>query len=525
MTEATDSPHTVAFMDFGTNSVRLLIVRLESNHSLTVLQKLKETVRLGEGEFRDGQLQPNAMSRATDAAIRFAQAARSAGADEIVAVGTAAVREANNAKAFLQRLKHATGIEVRVISGQEEARLIYLGVASGVDIGDRQALFIDIGGGSTETAVGNQNEYFYLHSHKLGAIRLSSLFLSGSEGPVSDSTYGELRAYIQRSAAPTLRELADYTLDLGFGSSGTIESLAEVASRMKGTSSDAGYLTLGDLRAAIRHLRSLGLEARRQVPGLTPGRADIVIGGAAILDVFMDELGLQALRVSDRGLRDGLLVDYLQRHKQTDLFSELAPRERSVLQLGRSCRFNEQHARKVAELALALFDSAAECRLHKMGAWEREILEYAALLHHIGSFLTYSGYQKHSYYLISNADLLGFDQLETTLMALSVLHHRGSLPRKGSPELKALETGLQDTMRALSTFIRIAENLDRGQAGAVAGARLVPAGNGKVDLEIDAIHDPYVELAGVENHREVFEKVFKVSLKVRTLTRSEARPA
>jgi exopolyphosphatase/guanosine-5'-triphosphate,3'-diphosphate pyrophosphatase len=452
--------------------------------------------------------------------MRFAQTARSAGADEIVAVGTAAAREAENADVLLHRLKDEAGIELRVVSGQEEARLIYLGVASGMEIGDRQAFFIDIGGGSTETIVGNQNEHTYLHSHKLGAIRLSNLFLADSVGPVSSQEYETVRAYIRRSAASTLRELSAFPVDLAVGSSGTIESLAVVASRMKDSASDTTLLTYKDLQAAIRQLCSLSLEERRLVPGLTPMRADIVIGGAAILDVFMEELELPALRVSDRGLRDGLLVDYLQRHRQTDLFSELAPRERSVLQLGRTCRFNEAHALRTAELALSLFDSAAACGLHQMGAWEREMLEYAALLHHIGAFLTYSGYQRHSYYLISNADLLGFNQSEITLIALSVLHHRGSLPRKGSPELSALEPAEQEAMRYLSTFIRIAENLDRSQARNVTAARLAPAGPGRVALEVEAAHDPVVELSGVENQRETFEKVFSVSLAVEVLARS-----
>ena len=520
MIEATDFPHTVAFMDFGTNSVRLLIVRVEANQSLTVLQKLKETVRLGEGEFRDGRLQPEAIDRATDVAVRFAKAARSSGADEIVAVGTAAAREAENAEVLLHRLKDEAGIDLRVVSGQEEARLIYLGVASGMEIGDHMTFFIDIGGGSTETIVGNQNEHFYLHSHKLGAIRLSNLFLTDMDGPVSSQDYEAVRAYIRRSAASTLRELSGFPIELAVGSSGTIESLADVAARLKDGSSEPGRMTYRDLQTTIRMLCSLSLEERRLVPGLTPARADIVIGGAAILDVFMEELGLTEIRASDRGLRDGLLVDYLQRHRQTDLFSELAPRERSVLQLGRTCRFNEAHARATAELALSLFDSARQCGLHSMGAWEREMLEYAALLHHIGSFLTYSGYQKHSHYLVGNADLLGFTQPEITMMALSVLYHRGSLPRRGSPELAALEGHEQDTLRYVSTLIRLAENLDRSQAHNVLSARFVPGSAGRVVLEVDAAHDPQVELSGIENQRDTFERVFSTSLAVQILAKS-----
>ena len=172
---------------------------------------------------------------------------------------------------LLHRLKAEAGIDLRVVSGQEEARLIYLGVASGMEIGDHLTFFIDIGGGSTETIVGNQNDHFYLHSHKLGAIRLSNLFLGDSRSSLSSREYETVRAYIRRSAASTLRELADFPIDQAVGSSGTIESLADVASRMKDSSSEPGRLTYRDLQAAIRMLCSLSLEERRLVPGSDAG--------------------------------------------------------------------------------------------------------------------------------------------------------------------------------------------------------------------------------------------------------------
>lgn len=506
--------HTVAFLDFGTNSVRLLVVRVDPNNSYTIVQKLKETIRLGEGEFGDGRLQPGAIDRAVETATRFAQTARAAGAGELVAVGTAAAREAANSDELVKRLRDEAGVSLRIVSGQEEARLIYLGVSSGMQLGNQQAFFMDIGGGSTETIVGTQQEHLYLHSLKLGAIRLSNLFLAGDNGPVAPETYEQLCTYIRRSASTTLKEIAQFRLDLAIGSSGTIESLAEVAARMKDAGSRSWRFTYPDLQSAIRMLCERSLDERRALPGLNPNRADIVIGGAAIVDVFMEELGLTEMRVSDRGLRDGLLIDYLTRHQTFDLFSGVALRERSVLQLGRVCRFNEEHARTTAELALQLFDSARECGLHSLGEWERELLEYAALLHHIGSFLTYSGYQRHSYYLVRNADLLGFDQLEIALIARAVLYHRGTLPRKGAPELNDLPNGTQETMRLLSTFIRMAENLDRTQSRNVTAARLRPGRRRGVILELEAAKDPTVELSGIENQRAAIEKVLRASMRV-----------
>jgi exopolyphosphatase/guanosine-5'-triphosphate,3'-diphosphate pyrophosphatase len=262
-------------------------------------------------------------------------------------------------------------------------------------------------------------------------------------------------------------------------------------------------------------LCSLPLEDRRSVPGINPMRADIIIGGAAILDVLMEELGIQELRISDRGLRDGLLRDYLARHGHSDVVSGLPLRMLSVLQLGRSCRFNEQHARQTASLSLQLFESAREAGLHALDEEDRELLEYAALLHHIGSFLTYTSYQKHSQYLVRNADLLGFDEYEVTLMAHVVGNHRGSLQRKRDPELAALPAQSQRTVVVLSTLLRLAEHLDRGQSSNVSSARLVAGSSGRVVLEMSASRDCQVEVSGLETQREVFARVFGRRLELR----------
>jgi exopolyphosphatase/guanosine-5'-triphosphate,3'-diphosphate pyrophosphatase len=519
--ETTIRPHTIAFMDFGTNSVRLLVVRIEPNQACTVLHQLKETVRLGDGEFARHLLQPQAVERTVAAARRFADVARAAGAEEIIAVGTAATREAENRQSFLRRLVAEAGIDLRIVSGKEEARLVYLGVASGIDLGERTAFFIDIGGGSTETAIGTRDDALYLNSLKLGAIRLTNQFLRGVEGPVSAELYERIRTHVRNEASRTLSDLRNHQLDVAIGSSGTIENLADICVRAfkDRPRQPDDVLTYSDLRRGIRMLCSLPVEDRRSVPGINPMRADIIIGGAAILDVLMEELGIQELRISDRGLREGLLRDYLARHGHSDVVSGLPLRSLSVLQLGRACRFNEQHARQTVSLALQLFDSAREAQLHSLGAWERELLEYAAVLHHIGSFLTYTSYQKHSHYLIRNADLLGFDELEVTMMSLIVLNHRGALQRRRDPELTVLAGGGQRAVLMLSTLLRLAENLDRGQTGNVGSARLAASGSGRVMLELSATRDCQVEVSGLENQRDVFYRVFgrRLELKCATL--------
>jgi exopolyphosphatase/guanosine-5'-triphosphate,3'-diphosphate pyrophosphatase len=501
----------VAFIDIGTNSVRLLVVRIHPNHSYTVLTQLKHTVRLGEGEFNDRRLQPQAIDRAVLVCQQYATLARTSGAEEIIAVATAATREAKNPRDFLDRLRHEAKLDVRVVSGLEEARLIYLGVASGTHLGDQQALFVDIGGGSTEIAVGNQHHHHYLNSLKLGAIRLTAEQLPGGDGPVATEHYERLQRYVHHNMVHLVRELRAYHLDLAIGSSGTIENLADVAARMylQRERQPDDVLSRVHLQQLLPVLCGLSLEERRKVPGLSPARADIIIAGAAILQTLMEALGVRSVRVTDRGLRDGLLVDYLVRQDHAPLVEEASVRKRSVLQFGRACQFNEDHARLTAQLALSLFDSGRAVKLHRLGDRARELLEYAALLHHIGAFVTFSNYQAHTYYLIRNADLLGFDQTEIAIMATVALYHRKSLPRKRHPEFAALNKRSQQIVRRLAALLRLAECLDRGQAGHVRHACFGETNGKRVRLNLYATQDCHIEVWSVEKHLDVFEKVFE----------------
>lgn len=519
----TEARH-VAFMDIGTNSIRLLLVRINPNHATNVLIQLKQTVRLGEGAFDDQVLQPEAIDRAVAVSRQFASMIRSHGADDIIAVATAATREAKNQRAFVQRLQEAAQLDVRVVSGQEEARLIYLGVASGFHLEDKQAFFIDIGGGSTEVILGTQHHYHYLNSLRLGAIRLSAQFPTGAQGVVSPGKYSRIVRYVQRHAVHTLREIRTHDIDLAIGSSGTIENLADIAVRRfaKRRLQRDDVLTAAQLREVVKMLGAMPLKDRRRVPGLNPERADIVITGAAILEGFMQALDLPAIRISDRGLREGLLIDYLLRHGHASALQGLSVRQRSVLDLGRTCHFDEAHARTTARLALALFDSASAMKLHAFGNWERELLEYASLLHRIGAFLTYSNYQAHTYYLIRNANLLGFDETEVAIIAATALFHRKAIPQREHPEFAALERQAQKIVRVLSLLLRFAESLDRSHADNVRHARFRLRGDARVVLYIYAVRDCQIELWAAQKHATAFEKVLGYKLDIEVVMQREA---
>lgn len=525
----TAGTRVVAFMDLGTNSVRLLVARINVNHSYTIITQQKQVVRLGENEAIEHTLQPEAMDRAVLVCQKFVELAHAHGAEEIVAVATSATREAGNQKEFLRRLRHEADLEVRVISGKEEARLIYLGIAGGVNLGDDPAVFIDIGGGSVEVIVGDQRQYRYLSSLPVGAVYLANLFFMPNEtGPLSPERYARLQRHVRDAAVRTVQEVREYEVTLGFGSSGTIENLTDIAMR---TIHDRmrkpdDCLTYADLKQVIQKLCALPLEERRRVPGINPERADIILAGAAVLDTLMQDLKLKEIRVmGERGLREGLLVDYLARSEHASLVRHLSVRERSVLQLGRACRFDERHARRVARLALELFDSAQAAGLHKLDASARDLLEHAAWLHDIGAFLSYNNHHLHSYYLIRNADLLGFDQEEIEVIAATAFFHRRGIPGKKYPEYKALDKGMRKTVKILSMLVRLAELLDRSHTGIIKHARLRAVGSRHLVLEVKALQDCQLELWGIQDRSRAIEKTLgrKLHVKVSKARTSKAR--
>ncbi len=500
---------TVAFIDIGTNSVRLMVVRLEPDHSWTVLTMQKETVRLGEGEFGEvRRLQPAAMQRAATVCARFALLAEAHGAGRFVAVATAATREARNAGEFVRLLREAAGLEVHVVSGKEEARLIYLGLLSRVHV-DGRALVIDIGGGSTEVAVGGASGAEIVESISLGAIRLAAEAPpAGRDGRVKAADYETLRHRVRLTSQHTLRDVGRPEA-IAYGTSGTIVNLAAVAARLLHgrTPGSEEPLTHEDLRAVAKRLRAMTADERRSVPGLSPARADIIVAGAAILDTLMEDLGIETIvALDDCGLREGLLLDDLARAGQHEVSRGAGVRERSVLQLARATSFDEAHARQVTRLALDLFDSARDARLHRLGPKERELLQYAAMLHDIGTFLSYTRHHQHTYYLIRHADLVGFDQEEVAVMAATAYFHRKALPAPRFEAFSGLDRRSRKVVRRLGALLRLAEYLDRGHTAAIAHARLARSGDGGLRLELETAGDWRLEEWAVERRRDSLEK-------------------
>lgn len=471
---------TVAILDLGSNSLRMMVVRIGENRVTSVLNQVKQMVRLGEGAFEEHRLQPEPMRRTIAALRGFAGMCRSYSVDEIVALATAAVRDAANGQEFMDEIRRETGIDFTVISGREEARLICRGVSVALEPFSGKRMFIDIGGGSTELSVARGNDILELESLKLGAVRLAGLFPCA--GQVSSMRYAEMQKYVRDHAVLPLQRMEAQAPGELVGSSGTIQSLAEMAVAMaresgRKTGDTAEVLSYGGLRRVVKALCERDENERMSLPGMNPRRTGILIPGAAILQTVMEELDFDSVRVSGRGLRDGALADYLER-----LFPEkgrLSVRDESVLRLARLCRFEEAHSRHVAGLAVMLFDSARELGLYRGPARMRELLHYAGLLHDIGIFISFTKHNVHSHYLIQNSEMLGFTQKEVSFLAALAFFHRYGYSRKDKGVV-TLTDDWQEHARYLSLFLSLAEGMDKSHRQAAVSAAFVRQEKGLV---------------------------------------------
>lgn len=505
------APRIIGFLDLGTNSVRLLVVRLHPNGSYTLLNQQKEVIRLGEGGFVENRLEEKAIHRAVAVISRLIELARSRGAEEFVAVATSATRDASNGEDLCDRIEEITGVRIHIISGEEEARLIWLGVSSAIDLRDDKALFIDIGGGSTEIIIGDQNEPYLLRSLKLGAIRTTGTFFPpGFEGAVSEETILEMRRHIDDQIVHVVKKLQSFRVTRAFGSSGTILSLEAIAAAYKPLSGShiPGFLSAPELGEVIRYLSGLPLPVRQSVSGLNPERADIIIAGAVILHEILKAGGCDGVTISQRSLRDGQLVDYISKIPGFPHAEQVPVREKSVRHLGRSCHIDETHAAHITGLCLQLYDSATSQDLFSFPDSAREILKYASHLHDVGQFISFSDHHHHSFYLITHVPLLGFNQHEILLIALTARYHRKKMPRTRDDEFNELKRDERRQVRVLSLLLRIAEHLDRSHDQRVKMVELIVETD-HVLLKISCDGDCSLEAWAVESDREAFQRVFR----------------
>lgn len=491
----------IAAIDIGTNSVHMIVVQVKPDLSFEVIDREKEMVRLGAGGLDGRALTDTAMTAGLQALAKFRRLADSYKVDEIVAGATSATREAENGGDFLAEVEAQTGIRARVITGDEEARLIHLAAGYGTDLGGRAGVVIDIGGGSVEITLGPATEVKLARSFKVGVIRLTERFVKSD--PLDGRDERRLVKHIRTETGPYVARVARRRFAKVIGTSGTILSLGAVAAAQDGQSVASDLRNVRVSAKAIRRLRkrllSLDQAGRLAVAGLDPRRADISVAGIVLIDTLLEQLGADELTLCDLALREGLVLDYIQRNRAHIAKVESVPdiRRRSVIELGERCNYSPVHARKVADLALSLFDQTRS--VHRLGTREREWLEYAGLLHDIGMHIGYEAHHKHSYYLVKHGGLRGFEPEEVEAIALLARYHRRGAPKKSHDEFASLGARQRETVKTLSAFLTVAESLDRSHAQIVSAVKLTRRGDATV-LRLDARSDAELEAWAVNRH-------------------------
>ncbi len=506
-----------AAIDIGSNSIHMIVVAPEDGGGYRILRRENEMVQLGRSALGRGALSDAATERGLEALLKMTTLARLKGVDRAVAVATSAVREAANGREFLSRVKALTGLDVTLLSGEEEGRLIHRAVREVVDLSQGTGLILDVGGGSTEWIVTRDGELSAVVSLPLGSLRCAGRLRGDPPEPE------ELAALRERVAAvvsdlPAPARLGDGGADRVICTSGTAVTIAALAEQLPGrpAAPEPAAATLRavrrrELRDVIERLAAL---KRKRIADLSPvggpERAESILAGAVVLDELLRAAGADRFEVCDRALRDGLVLEALGRPAEPE--TGIEARRRQVLRLARRAESVYEHAVETARLSLRLFDVTAS--LHGLGAREREWLEYAALLHDVGYSVHYRGHHRHSYYLITQAGLDAFDPVEIEIIALVARYHRGRRPKSSRPDLAARPSWQRRAVRRLAALLRLGDAFDRTHARRVE-TLFCAIGRKKVELDVISPWDVSLELEAARDRSDLFEEVFGRKLTVR----------
>ncbi len=512
----------IAAIDIGTNSFHLIVVKVNQDGNFEIIDREKDVIRLGEGSGGEiKRILPEATERALVALKRFKLIAHSHNA-KIRAVATSAVRESHNKQEFINLVKETTGIDIEVISGYEEARLIYLGILKAVPVYHLKTLIIDIGGGSTELLLGLKGIPIYSSSLKLGAVRLTQKFFA--DGILSEQKIQECKRWVELSLFQVANGIKKEGFNICVGSSGTIMAAGLlIYARKKNAITSSTILnnfefTKSELDEVAEDILSKKtIDKRKKIDGLDDKRADIIPAGIIILQTIFELLDLQKMTISGYALREGIVIDELQKNssdKSKPNLSEI--RKESVMHLAQSCNYDLKHCMYVAELSGAIYDQTIH--LHNLDDQCREYLKAAAILHDIGYHISHTNHHHHSYYIIKNSELLGFTETEISIIAHTARYHRKSHPKNSHLDYMALNDETKAVINKLSAILRIADSFDRTHRQFVSNVD-VKTTNSKVEFTINHDKDnfPEIELWSNQRRKILFEQLFNKSVSVKTV--------
>jgi exopolyphosphatase/guanosine-5'-triphosphate,3'-diphosphate pyrophosphatase len=456
---------TMAAVDIGANSVRLKIARVVRKR-LQVLHEDREVVRLGEGVFHTGALDPAAMEQTVRVLRRFQKAAQAHNATEVRVVGTSALRDANNAGAFVQWVQAAIGWRVEVVSGVEEGRLIHLGVMANTRIGAGRVLLIDLGGGSCELIVSYKGQIERLYSLPLGAVRLTREFLK--HDPPTETELDQMRSYIGEEVVRVRRELTEHKINLTVATSGTPAALSELWEA--GQENSSSTVPRAGLLRLTKKLSALNVDQRRALRGIGPRRAEIILAGAHVFAELFTELDLASFRYLPFGLRDGILAQMAADDEDIGLREQLeSERNNSILNLASHYHVDMRFSTRVAEHAQRLFKLLAP--VHSLPPEYAILLNAAAMLHEVGSFISRAGRRRHAFYILAHSELLGFNLQQRRIIAAIARYLGKSKITPASRPVSVLAPAHRLLLPRVVLLLRLARAVEQGRRGAVLSLR------------------------------------------------------
>jgi exopolyphosphatase/guanosine-5'-triphosphate,3'-diphosphate pyrophosphatase len=500
----------LAALDIGTNSIRLIVAEPLRDGGYRVLDDERASTRLGRALAATGRLDPQAVVDSLAALRRMQQIATGFQVQRLRAIGTCALREAADGLEFCRRVQEELGLAIEIISSQQEARLAFLSVSRAFDIEGKNVAVADIGGGSTELVLAAGTVIEDVYETPLGAVRLAEMFGSGAE--LSASGYERMVRYIDAELASRTRGtlLVPHLL---IGCGGTFTSLADMLAAQHGR---AGMPVRGfevrraELRHLLDRLRKLSSRARRSFPGLSPERADIIVPGLAVIDRLLERFRLNRLQVHDGGVRDGLLLTMID--ELTGTVPARLDREAAAERFARQCGADVVHSRHVGRLAGEIVAQLAP--LAGLTAADRKLVELAAILQDTGYLIDYEQHHKHSYHLIINSRLPGFEPRELELVANIARYHRGARPKRKHENYRRLSKPDRKRVKRLAAILRLAGGLDRSNTQQVEGVRTEVAGE-VIRLHVLAACEPELDLWAARRRARPFEKAFKRRLEIK----------
>lgn len=501
-----------AAIDIGSNSVRMLAAEASPGAGFETLAADRQVTRLGESVFRNGRISPEAAAAVCEVLARMAAAYRGLNVLAVRAVATSAVRDAANQQEFLARASEAAGAPVEIISGQEEARLIHLGVEALWPHPRSRVLVVDVGGGSAEFILAENGRRREAFSKPLGAVRLTEVFLKSD--PPAPGELRRLEQYIEEKIAPAVARIGRSRFDRVIATSASASALVCAVHRIpRSRREEAGRLraTSAEVRRLYKSMAAKSLSERRKVTGIGPRRAEIILPGLAVFLRTLEMFQAPSLHYCAAGVREGIVADLAARGVGRELTMLDRDQRRAVEQMARKYGVQAPHARRVAELARRLFEQLQP--LHKLPHFHARLLEAAAYLHDTGHYVSDSSHHRHSAYLVANSDLPGFTDTERNLIALLCRFHRKSMPGPRHESFQALDPDTRRSLLLLIPLLRLADSLDRSHQQTVEGVECAIR-NGTVTLKLESRADMDLDLWAAERVADIFREVYGCPLVV-----------